>query len=277
MLCETIDLYAWAKLPRKGAKAGYLKTYRHEQTGGLAPRIRPAMLVIAGGGYEFVSPREMEPVAMEYFHAGFDAFVLDYDVAPVHYPAQLLEAGMAMLYLRRHAEELAIEKIAAIGFSAGGHLCGCLALLWDDPALKAAFGEDCARIRPDCAVLAYPVVSADERVWHGGSFTNFCGDAVPHAQYSLEQRARPDAAPCFIWTAAEDDCVPAENSLRLFTALHRAGASAELHIFEHGWHGVSMCTEETNDDMPPFMAHVGHWVGLSIEFLRGHGCVCRRA
>ena len=35
---------------------------------------------------------------------------------------------MAMMYLRREADKLNIdgEHIAAIGFSAGGHLCGCI-------------------------------------------------------------------------------------------------------------------------------------------------------
>lgn len=145
-----------------------------------------------------VSQREAEPVALRYFAEGLDAFVLDYDVAPKHYPTQLLQAGMAMLYLRREAGSLYIddEHIAAIGFSAGGHLCGCISLLWDDPALVQAFGkEECVRIRPDASVLSYPVVTFGEWHSHGGSFENFCGDAVKKEDYSLEKKCVPPRRP----------------------------------------------------------------------------------
>ena len=142
MKTETIDLYEYFSFEREGVKAGTLTCFRHgDMTEMRTKKIRPAILVIPGGGYGFVSQREGQPIAMRYFADGFDAFVLNYDIAPVSYPAQIVQAGMAMLYLRREAKNLDIdaEHIAAVGFSAGGHLLGCISLLWDDPALKALF------------------------------------------------------------------------------------------------------------------------------------------
>lgn len=276
MICETVDLYEYFALPRGASARGILHTYRHGSIGVLKRRLRPAMLVFPGGGYAFVSERESEPVAMEYFHEGFDAFVLDYAVGQEGvYPSVILEAGMAMMYLRREAPSLGIlsDKIAAIGFSAGGHLCGCISLLWDDPALKKVFGASCDKIRPDACVLAYPVVSAEHAKMQSGSFRNFCGAAVPYADYSLEQKVRPSAPPFFLWTTTDDDCVSAENALLLYSALRKAGVSAELHIFEHGYHGMTLCTDDVLDDFPPYYAHVGRWVGLAKEFLCAHGFV----
>ncbi len=277
MISDSIDLYAYFKLPRKGAKAGTLKRFLHGQiteSEGLQ-KIRPAMLVLPGGGYAFVSQRENESVAFRYFAEGYNVFVLEYDIAPVHYPAQILEAGMAMLYLRREAAALDIdgEHIAAVGFSAGGHLLGCIAILWDDPALKAAFGDECARIRPDAAVYSYPVVTDSIEKGHVFSFKNFCGDVVPHEAYSLEKHVRREAAPAFIWATSEDGGVPVENSVLLYSALHEAGVPAELHLFECGPHGLSTADADVYP-VPlaePYFARAANWVPLSFTFLKGHG------
>ena len=65
-------------------------------------RRRPAILVLPGGSYKFVSPYEAEPVALYYFQKGFNAFVLDYDVLPHTYPYTLEQAAMAMMYIRKN-------------------------------------------------------------------------------------------------------------------------------------------------------------------------------
>ena len=141
MRTDKIDLYKSFHVKREGAKAGLLTVYRHDESA--EKLLRPAMLVIPGGAYAMVSPNEGEPVALEYFRVGTEAFVLDYDVAPVPYPAQIRQAAMAMMYIRKNAQAFGIlpDKIAAVGFSAGGHLLGCISTLWDDPAVKELFGE----------------------------------------------------------------------------------------------------------------------------------------
>ena len=176
MLIEKIDLFEYFHIAREGAGRGTLTCFRHTQVEELRlRRLRPAVLVIPGGAYAFVSQREAEPVALRYFAQGFDCFVLDYDITPHSYPEQLTEAAMAMLYLRRERDALDLSgRIAAVGFSAGGHLCGCISLLWRDPALVSRFGKECADVRPDASVMCYPVVTADERYWHRDSFYNFC-------------------------------------------------------------------------------------------------------
>ena len=283
MIIETIDLYEYFHLPRGGAKGGYLTAYRHGQSAEVYKKIRPAMLVIAGGGYAMVSDREKEPVALRFYAAGYDAFALGYSVAPEHYPVQLLQAGMAMLYLRREAARLELdgEHIAAVGFSAGAHLCGCISVLWDDAALVSAFGkEECERIRPDAALFSYPVITGDARYWHEGSFVNFSGGTVKAEDYSLEKKVRPSVPPCFIWATSEDTAVPAENSLLLYGALHRAGVPAELHIFEKGAHGLSLCSAETAwgcGKGEGVSEHAAHWVELALEFLAEHGFAMRKA
>ena len=276
MIVEKKDLYEYFGLDRGDAKCGTLTAFRHSQMPELGvEKTRPAMLVIPGGGYSMVSEREAEPIALRYFADGYDAFVLDYDVAPLHYPLQIAQAAMAMLYLRREAERLYLdgEHIAAVGFSAGGHLLGCISLLWDDPALSKLFGEECERIRPDASVYAYPVISCDENIWHEGTFRNFCADVVPFAEYSLEKKVRASASPSFIWATTTDDVVPVENALLLYSALHKAGVTAELHLFSKGGHGLSTCDDEVYPFAPQgeFFERCKKWIGMSLEFLRSNG------
>ena len=282
MLCETIDLYRYFGLEKQEGREGTLTTYvPHSIENELKPKLRPGMLVIPGGGYWFRSGREKEPVALAYLREGYCAFTLDYSVQTL-FPVPLLEAAMATIYLRENAAKYGLDPahLAAIGFSAGGHLCGCISILWDDPALVAAFGkEECEGIRPDASILAYPVITSDSRYWHKGSFDNFCGDAVKAEDYSLEKKVRPSTPPCFIWSTSADEAVPAENAMMLYTALRKAGVSVELHIFEKGCHGMSLCNGETACAEPSVRVceHNAHWVGLALEFLAEQGFAMRKA
>ena len=56
-----------------------------------AEKKRKAIIICPGGGYRFVSPREAEPIALEYLAMGYHAFVLSYSVAPSRFP-QAIEA-----------------------------------------------------------------------------------------------------------------------------------------------------------------------------------------
>ena len=270
MFCEKIDLYKYFSFKKAEGAQGYLNVYLPEAPD-YPSRVRPAMLVIAGGGYGFVSPREKECVALAYIAKGFAAFTLEYSVAPVTYPAQLLEGAMALAYIRKNAERLGVkpDKVAAIGFSAGGHLAGMLGTLFNATEIKAALGKDAVLSRPDAVILSYPVVSSGDKA-HRGSFINLCGNNEKLIKaLSLEKCVKADASPAFIWTTVNDNCVPSENSLLIASAYKAAGVPFELHIFESGVHGLSLATEETAWVNKP----VQKWLPLSVTWLKERGFV----
>ena len=227
----------------------------------------PAIVVCPGGGYAFCSVREAEPIALQYMAAGYCAFVLDYTVAPTAgYPEPQKNAFDAIKLIREHADEWGIDKdkIAVIGFSAGGHLAASVATLWDEEPFNAYNGTN----KPNAAILSYPVISSDPAIGHMGSFDNLCGDdADLRKKMSLETRVTDKTPPCFLWHTFEDGAVPVQNSLRFAEALKNAGGSCELHIYPHGPHGLSLANSDTAAAQEHIVERVQDWVRLSVEWM----------
>ena len=100
---------------------------------------RPAVVICPGGGYEFCSFREGEPVALELLSKGYQTFVLRYSTAPDSFPTALLELAGAVAMVRLRAAEWNIipEQVAVMGFSAGGHLAASLGVFWNQEFLSA--------------------------------------------------------------------------------------------------------------------------------------------
>lgn len=271
MFTEKIDLYKYFGLVRPDKADGYLTAYVHDETENKPNRIRPAILVIGGGGYAYVSQREKECVALSYLAQGFNAFTLQYSVAPATYPAQLNEGLMAIIYIRENAAKYGVDKehVAAIGFSAGGHLCAMLATLFDSADAVKIFGNKTALARPDAVVLSYPVITWGESA-HKGSFDNLCGENESLKQeLSLEKRVKANSSPAFIWATANDAAVPVENSLYYALACKKHGVPFELCVFEDGQHGLSLANEEVFTVNKP----VQKWFNLSVEWLHRRGFV----
>jgi len=277
MLTQRIDLYAHYGVRRPENALGYLNTYVYDQPDEYCKgRLRPAMLVVPGGGYAFLSDREKEPIAVTYLQKGYNAFTLEYSIVPARYPAPLLEGCMAIAYIREHADEFHIDKdhVAAVGFSAGGHLCGMLATLYGEKIVRDTLGEHAAAVRPDAVILSYPVISSGN-CGHADSFKNLCGDdEALIRQLSLENRVTADSVPAFIWCTVDDQLVPSENSLLMAAAYKKAGVPFELHMFRSAPHGTSLATVETlwagTDEQGARACanpHVAKWVDASAEFL----------
>ena len=72
--------------------------------------MRPVIVICPGGGYEWVSEREAEPIALKFVGAGYHAVVLHYSVAPAaHYPTALRQLAWTVAHLREHAAEYHID------------------------------------------------------------------------------------------------------------------------------------------------------------------------
>lgn len=229
----------------------------------------PMMLVLPGGAYVMTSDREAETVAMQFYARGYHAAVLRYTVAPAPLGfTPLKDAMLAVRCIRRAAAEYHVlpDKIAVCGFSAGAHLTASLgATLPRDPEVTAALGDvtDCL---PNALVLSYPVISSGPFA-HRFSFqqlTDSDRDDERTARFSVDKLVTPQTPPTFLWHTQDDELVPVENSLLMASALQAQGVPYELHVFRHGQHGLSLCTEQTTLVEP----HCAHWVELCWEWLQ---------
>ncbi|MBR3268443.1 MAG: alpha/beta hydrolase [Oscillospiraceae bacterium] len=215
----------------------------------LGVKKRPAVVICPGGGYDFCSARESDPVAMRFAGYGVQAFILYYNCRNP-FPANLLELAAAVAYVRSHAEEYEVDpnRIAVCGFSAGAHLAGSLAVYWNQPMLTELLG-DSAAYRPNAQILCYPVISGGMYA-HRGSIVNLVGtrdandyECAQNAAVSLEKQVSADTPPCFLWHTSDDNCVPVQNSILYMSALAEKGIPFEAHIYPHGAHGLSLSDE----------------------------------
>lgn len=274
MNIEIVDLYQHYNLqPLEGAGGRLTCWIQHTSEKVSARRRRPAVLILPGGAYCWTSPREAEPVALRFVSRGYAAFVLDYSCAPASFPVSLREAAMAMRYIRENADHFEVNPhmVAAMGFSAGGHLCGTLGTMYDCP--EVAETGPAGLIRPDALALCYPVAVAWGNT-HEESFQNISGGSQELRQrLSLERLVRPDMPPVFLWHTRDDGSVPVRNSLVLAQALEAAGVDFAMHIYRHGQHGLSTADEQAYPmyQLPETSWDVPGWLEAEIRFFEEIG------
>lgn len=224
-------------------------------------QVHPVMIIYPGGAYHHYGSTEQLPIAEFYYAHGYHALIVYYRLEPHRYPAALADAQRAVKLVRYHADEWHVDpdRVYTIGFSAGGHLCGCVATL-PDVCTVLGDGVDAMSARPNGALLGYPVISSDPAIAHMGSFECLLGDRLEElkADLSLEHRVGADTCPCFLWHSMEDNCVPMENSLRFLAALHAGGIPAEGHIYPVGGHGNGLAINVPGES---------EWPELSLRWL----------
>lgn len=206
---------------------------------------RPAVIVIPGGGYQFCSDREADPVAMPFLAAGYDVFILRYSVGEnAVWPTPLQDYEDAYEYILSRADEWKVmkDKIAVIGFSAGGHLAAAAATM--------------AKHRPQAAILGYPVIREDT--------VHECEETAP----GIPEHVSYDTCPCFIFATRTDSVVPIQNTIDMLNALNQYQVSFECHIYAYGPHGFSTGDSSVQSVDTIIANRAKDWVGDSIKWLR---------
>lgn len=273
MIHEIINLdidYAAKKIEHDDTKATLELFILDNMDGFVKEKERPFILICPGGGYQHLSPREAEPIAIKFNSYGFHTGILRYSIAPNIFPSQLLEANEALRIIRSKTTEykIAPNKVIVAGFSAGAHVAASCGTLFNTP-LANELGIEENNLRPDAMMLAYPVITSNEYA-HRGSFNNLLGKN--YDKYidfvSLENQVDENTPPCFIWHTFADQSVPLENSLLFANALRKNGVKFEYHVFPNGSHGLALANEETETlDGKTYQPECACWCDLFKEFV----------
>ncbi len=215
--------------------------------------VHPAVIICPGGGYNHLSNHEGDNVAARLNTYGISCFVLEYGML---WPQPLADGKRAIRHVRSNASQYNIDenRIGIMGFSAGAHLAGMCAEFFDKFE-----DENPVSARPDVCCLCYPVVTLSKSYGHFGSRRMLEGSEHLLETLSLENSAREDMPPVFIWHTFEDKSVPVENSLELAKALKAKGVVCELHVFPDGRHG---------SDLAENIEGTCQWTDLFINFLK---------
>ncbi len=236
-------------------------------------RRNPAVVILPGGGYEWLSDREAEPIALALAGDGICAFVLRYSVAPNRYPTQLLEVSRAVWLIRENAEAWHVDEnnISVMGFSAGGHLAASLGVFWKEPFICEKLSMREGQNRPNKLILSYAVITSDTSYAHRGSFYSLVGEDKSEEQYeavSVERFVSADTPPAFIWHTFSDAAVPVENALTFAHALSEAGVPFELHIYPQGPHGLSLCDCRTSANAITLSPYAAGWFDACKNWIK---------
>lgn len=230
-----------------------------------------ALLSIPGGAYVFVSVlNEGVDIASDMTARGYTVFVLTYRLPGEGWSNRsdvpLQDAQRAMRVIRANAGRYGFDPdaVAAVGFSAGGHLGATLATGFGEQVYRPRDSTDALDARPAAVGLIYPVISMSAPETHADSAKHLLGsnpDASLVARRSPARHVSTVTPPIFLAHSFDDGAVPVENSLIMMRALRDARRPVEAHLFETGGHGFGP---------GPKQAPAGEWLTLFAKWLDQH-------
>jgi acetyl esterase/lipase len=198
-----------------------------------------ALVICPGGGYRLLSMgHEGRDYAKWMAENGITTAVLKYRLPNTTPQVPMEDAAEALRYMREeYRGKASIKQLGIMGFSAGGHLAASTAV----GCLKAN-GDTSARaaLRPDFAVLFYPVITGNPSQMHKGSYDKLLGSDRTQEltdKWSPELVAGKDAPQTLLILSSDDATVPPINSTKFYNTLKELGVPASITILPSGGHG----------------------------------------
>lgn len=232
------------------------------------------VIVAHGGGFESRTGCEGMHVAKWFADAGFNTAILTYRLKPYSRWDAMADMHRAIQLLRARKDELGItDKVAVMGFSAGGMLSANCATHFETGNAEAEDVIERQSNRPDAAVLGYGAFAFAGLP--GGFFVDpfanmthnpFVASKEELIYFAPEVNITRQTPPFFIWQTNSDD---PRHSFTLGRALTAVGIPFEMHLFPEGVHGLALA--DGDNDLAMNLPHVARWAELCAEWLREQG------
>lgn len=195
---------------------------------------RAALAFFHGGGWESGKP-EWGQMQCEHFSSlGLVCLSFQYrlttqhDVTPVE---SIEDAKSAIRWIREHAEDLGIDpnRIVASGYSAGGHLAACTAMIagFENP-------DEDHSISSKANAMMFWVTPF--MVFKDGWFGQILKGKAKIEDCDPYTHVRPGLPPSIIFQGTEDDLVPVGSVKAFAKKMEEAGNRCDLHIYEGQTH-----------------------------------------
>lgn len=233
-------------------------------------KIRPLILIAAGGGYKYTSERESMPIVKKFHEMGYHAALIKYREEIYYHPQPIFDMALAVKYINNNKNELCVNKLGLCGFSAGGHLVASfLVHRYEEYIINHIKGSK-DDLNVDFDILCYPVITSIKGIRHDGSFENLIGninDSKLMDYMSIEKWVDNTFPKTFIFTTLTDNSVPMESTLLMIEAFRRNNVNFESHIFPCGSHGLSLANKETARNDNEINPHVSRWINMVEDWL----------
>jgi len=199
---------------------------------GHATGLRPAVILIHGGGWAALSKSTMRGMGAFLARSGFVAFAVDYRLvqgAENRWPAQLDDVQRAVRWVRAHAAQYSVNpaRLGAFGHSAGGQLAALLGMEETRDNSDAALAQYSSRVQAVVDVSGPSDFTRDHDT-DNAFLTEFLG--TTYADHpKVWQSASPALcaakgdAPFLIVHGTQDEEVPIAQAQELYEKLQAAG------------------------------------------------------
>lgn len=208
----------------------------------------PGIVFIHGGGWKNGDRHQMIKLIKALAEDGYVGFTIEYDVAPVHFPASFHESLAAVRFFRAHAAEYRLDpaRIAVAGSSAGGELAALVALdpegMTFDSVPSAEEKKLGSLSRVQAAVILNGVLdltSQDETL--STSVADYLGGACAARSRDCKDASplfhvRTGAPPFYVGHGTVDQMVPFTEAVAFTNALKAARVPVKFYPAEGGKH-----------------------------------------
>lgn len=233
---------------------------------------RPGVLFVHGGAWEGGSRAEMEGAAIRLAQAGYVTASIDYRLSQeAIFPAAVQDCLCALAFFRAQADEFGLdpERVAVLGFSAGGHLVSMMGVASQHPALQ----PDCeaGTTAPPQAVIPAAGVHDLRAMEDLPAVRRFLGGTLEEipAQYDLASpltHVAAGAPPFLLIHGTVDDIVLEEQSVQMRDALAASGNDVRLLSIPGAGHAIAPSPSLGAREFVVIAQNPEAWIAI-IDFL----------